>query len=325
MSKERLSSLDIAKGLGIILVIFGHTLSPVMEGNTFLEWIYRVIYTFHMPLFFFASGYVATKFVTKPYPKTTLLKERIVRLMIPYFTWAVIYLPMKAVMSEHVRFSDEYKWYSFFLGNNPDGQLWFLYVLFVVSVFVILFVNQKNLTFFTTAFVIASFFAPLIPYSIGFTSISLTFSLYQVGFFFIGILLRLKYDYKKVTSNLFAFIISLFMLVAYSIILFINKNEVWFLQTITAICCIYICLYLSNLLNKTKLQKPLSYLGKKSMEIYVLHGPLLVVGRIVLPKFITCTELYILILSILSIVVSILISILINKIKIGRLLLFGSK
>ena len=179
MSKERLSSLDIAKGLGIILVVFGHTLSPVMEGNTFLEWIYRVIYTFHMPLFFLASGYVATKLVTKPYPKIILLKERVIRLIIPYLTWAVIYLPMKVVMSEHVRFSDEYKWYSFFLGNNPDGQLWFLYVMFVISVFVILFVNIKNLTFFTLVFVIASFFAPLIPYSIGFTSITLTFSLYQ--------------------------------------------------------------------------------------------------------------------------------------------------
>ncbi len=325
MSKERLSSLDIAKGLGILLVVFGHTISPVMEGNSFIEWIYRVIYIFHMPLFFFVSGYVATKLVTKPYPKATLLKERTIRLVIPYLTWAVIYLPMKVIMSEHVRFSSEYKWYSFFLGNNPDGQLWFLYVLFVISVFIILFVNQKNLTFFTIVFVIASFVAPLIPYSIGFTSITLSFSLYQVGFFFVGTLVGLKYDFKKATSNLLVFIVSLFVLVAYSIILFIKKNELWFLQAITAFCCIYICMYLSNILDKTIVQKPLAFLGKKSMEIYVLHGPLLVAGRIILPKFISCTELYILVLSISSIVASILISILINKIKIGRLLLFGSK
>ena len=44
------SSIDIAKGVGIILVVFGHdTLCPSIIRN--------VIFSFHMPLFFILSGY----------------------------------------------------------------------------------------------------------------------------------------------------------------------------------------------------------------------------------------------------------------------------
>lgn len=325
MSKSRNESVDIAKGIGILLVVFGHTMSPVMEGHNVLEWLYSVIYVFHMPLFFFISGFVATKLVSKPLPKVQLLKQRVVRLMLPYLTWAIIYLPMKALMSEHVRFSAQYKWYSFFLGNNPDGQLWFLYVLFLISVFMILFVTQKNIGIFTVIFMIVSVFAPLIPFSIGFTSITLNFSLYQIGFFFAGTLIALKFDYYKIVRNHFAFAISVLVFISYSIMLFINKNTIWYLQTLVAVCAVYACLYLSVLLTKTKVQNLLSGLGKKSMEIYILHGPLLVAGRIVLTKFISNTYLYIFALSLLAVLISVALSLIINKIKFAKLLLFGSK
>ena len=325
MSKVRNNSIDVAKGLGIILVVIGHVMSPVMSGHSVIEWLYSVIYTFHMPLFFFVSGYVAKKLITKPIAKIELLKQRLIRLMVPYCVWAAIYLPMKIVMAEHVRFSDEYKWYSFFLGNNPDGQLWFLYVLFVISVFMILFVTKKNITAFTILFMIGSFLAPLIPYSIGFTSITLTFSLYQIGFFFLGTLTAVKLDYNKVTTNTTAFIVSTVVLIAYSAVLWIQKDDVWFLQATVAFCAVYICLYLSSLIAKTKAKAPFISLGKKSMEIYLLHGPLLVAGRIVLPKILHNTYVYILILSIVSIAISLIISLVINKVKIARLLLFGSK
>ena len=40
-------SIDIAKGIGIILVVYGHLVNP----------IHREIFLFHMPLFFLLSGY----------------------------------------------------------------------------------------------------------------------------------------------------------------------------------------------------------------------------------------------------------------------------
>ncbi|GFI47337.1 hypothetical protein IMSAGC019_02661 [Lachnospiraceae bacterium] len=50
MSNQRKDYLDIAKGIGIILVVWAH-----VEGS-----FYRYITQFHMPFFFFISGMLFT-------------------------------------------------------------------------------------------------------------------------------------------------------------------------------------------------------------------------------------------------------------------------
>ena len=46
MEDKRLDYLDIAKGIGILLVVLGHIYG---NNNVFHVWIY----SFHMPLFYF--------------------------------------------------------------------------------------------------------------------------------------------------------------------------------------------------------------------------------------------------------------------------------
>ena len=46
------STIDIAKGIGIFLVVLGHF-------TVFASPLYHYIYLFHMPLFFFISGMFA--------------------------------------------------------------------------------------------------------------------------------------------------------------------------------------------------------------------------------------------------------------------------
>lgn len=48
MKKNRMTYLDMAKGIGILFMIVGHTIS--------LGWQKDLIYSFHMPLFFVCSG-----------------------------------------------------------------------------------------------------------------------------------------------------------------------------------------------------------------------------------------------------------------------------
>lgn len=48
VDSNRIVSFDILKGVGILLVILGHIEIPYM--------LKIVIYSFHMPLFFFVSG-----------------------------------------------------------------------------------------------------------------------------------------------------------------------------------------------------------------------------------------------------------------------------
>ena len=48
---SRISAYDIAKGIGVILVVFGHM-------NTYPTILQKIIYSFHMPLFFLLAGLV---------------------------------------------------------------------------------------------------------------------------------------------------------------------------------------------------------------------------------------------------------------------------
>jgi len=51
-TRPRNATIDIARGIGIILVVLGHNWTVLQERGE----LFRVIYSFHLPLFFFLSG-----------------------------------------------------------------------------------------------------------------------------------------------------------------------------------------------------------------------------------------------------------------------------
>lgn len=56
MNDLRISYIDQLKGIAILLVVLGHVIGYNNCEDSFL---WRFIYSFHMPLFMFISGYVA--------------------------------------------------------------------------------------------------------------------------------------------------------------------------------------------------------------------------------------------------------------------------
>lgn len=70
----RNSIFDVAKGIGIWLVLLGHTVAYADNG------LQKIIYSFHMPLFFIICG-----FFYKPDSTTETIKASWDRLIIPYF------------------------------------------------------------------------------------------------------------------------------------------------------------------------------------------------------------------------------------------------
>ena len=77
--KNRIEWIDIAKGIGIILVIMGHTIAL-----RYSQWLY----TFHLPLFFLLSGLVYNE---NKYPKyTTLLKQKSTQILLPWLKFFLI-------------------------------------------------------------------------------------------------------------------------------------------------------------------------------------------------------------------------------------------
>lgn len=52
--------IDALRGISIFLVLWGHSIQYFSAGeiNYFNNFVFRFIYSFHMPLFFLISGYV---------------------------------------------------------------------------------------------------------------------------------------------------------------------------------------------------------------------------------------------------------------------------
>lgn len=76
---KRVQWVDWCKGIGILLVLLGHTL------RTDVSLVY--VYGFHMPLFFFLSGLVCNE---KKYNWKSFLKSRFNTLIIPYIVFYLL-------------------------------------------------------------------------------------------------------------------------------------------------------------------------------------------------------------------------------------------
>lgn len=81
---QRLVFLDVAKCLGIVLVVLGHL-------NLFFN---RVIYSFHMPLFFLISGF----FVTGKHSFKSFLAKKARALLVPYLFVGSLVLLLKPII-----------------------------------------------------------------------------------------------------------------------------------------------------------------------------------------------------------------------------------
>lgn len=149
--------IDRWKGILIFLVVLGHAVGMASHyaigfEKSLLEFIYKVIYLFHMPAFFFVAGVVQNN-------KTLDLPKKFRRLMYPYFIWGcasilpfmIVSLAPSVVTGSA---SDSYYTSSIFAnklwqpfvsllhaGGWPSGNgfrcnsvLWFLPCMFVTSI-----------------------------------------------------------------------------------------------------------------------------------------------------------------------------------------------
>lgn len=239
--------------------------------------------------------------------------------MIPYCVWAIIYIPLKIIMERFSRFGFDVKaLWTIVLGNNPNGQLWFLYVMFVLAVITILFVNKKNLCIAIVIAAVISFFSPL--YTPALPGISLSFSALMAVFYIGG--LAFSADALEIIKKPAVALLSGILFILYFVVKFCSAVNIWFLKLVPATCGIILVLYLCRLLSKTKVKNVLSYLGQKSMNIYILHAPILICVRILLLNILKLYNPYFFIVVAVSI--SLLGSFLISKFIVEKNKLLGA-
>ena len=134
MNRQKITWLQILQGWSMLLVVIGHvTLTGIFENpqTPVSATIERVIYSFHMPLFMFISGFLFyfTK-ISRNLAYKEVVFDKLKRLGIPYlfftfFTFAVkfIFSPfMKRPVELSLRqFTDSF----LYPGSNPLSEMWF--------------------------------------------------------------------------------------------------------------------------------------------------------------------------------------------------------
>jgi polysaccharide biosynthesis protein PslL len=126
---KRIAYLDVAKGIGILLVILGHN-----YVKSSLPDLGKIIFSFHMPFFFLLSGML----FKSDYPLWVLFKRRFWTLIRPYFV-AIILLYSVYFFYTDIRWMALLRRVvrSFYASGNyiEWAQLWFLPHLFLLNLF----------------------------------------------------------------------------------------------------------------------------------------------------------------------------------------------
>ncbi|WP_353856007.1 acyltransferase family protein [Bacillus sp. Bos-x628] len=126
MAASRDRYFDNAKFLLIILVVFGHLLRSFIHDHDWMLYLYKFIYTFHMPAFILISGYFA-----KGFRKPGFIKKVALKLIIPYFIFQVIYSLYDYLLQDQSMSSLN--------PMEPHWSLWFLISLFFWNLLLIPF------------------------------------------------------------------------------------------------------------------------------------------------------------------------------------------
>ena len=90
---NRLSELDILRGIAIFLVVFGHI--------THIAELRNYIWGFHIPIFFFISGLLVKP--DKYNSFNDFLRNKIRNLIIPYIIFYLVTLCYYILIESHVR------------------------------------------------------------------------------------------------------------------------------------------------------------------------------------------------------------------------------
>lgn len=335
LKKERNIVIDGIKAVTIFLVALGHAIQFNRVNDFESNSLFRIIYSFHMPLFMIVSGYLS--YNNKKW-NFTYIKRKFCELVIPFLVWyfTISYL-MTYVRSKKFMGIKEY---IYNLIVNPSYGLWFLWILFLnilMFYIVIVIFNLSHNKFISLVPVILIY---LIPVDIlGINLFKWYFVFYACGYFIA------KYKQKILEYENIAVMVSIiiyFLLFRYWIrdgeptfvytlmsINFFRYNKIFidivsliFNYAIAFSGIIITYFFVKNILRINILNKFI-FIGKYTKDIYIIHFYFIFLVHRILPA-IGENFLGLLIITLGAIIFSLIISLFIlRKNKFTKLIFLG--
>ena len=266
-------SLDMVKGIGLLLVVLGHT-------SSFLhDWIY----SFHMPLFFMLAGIFHKN--GKNYKE--FIKKKIKTLLIPYFSFGIILLIFWFFIGRFfgesaIRKTPLIKCVIGFLYSNEIPNIasmefapyiWFLTCLFIIeNIFYFLLkfkIDRRKFTIIGIIFIIFSellliFIKTPLPWNIVRAFKDIVF--YGIGYFYSNNFRKKIYYRKDITVGIFLFIINV------CIFFLLNGKNYFYEEIMYLIGGMFGSIATLKIFRCIKYNKILDFLGKNTLIIFAFHG-----------------------------------------------------
>jgi fucose 4-O-acetylase-like acetyltransferase len=286
--KVRVDWVDYAKGFGILLVVIGHTLRGLTGASNTIysrEWMHvdTWIYSFHMPLFFFLSGFLSNKIANQSFPKFTSSKLR--NIAYPYILWTFIIQGIRVLSGQEktnlVTFISSF-WTVIY---QPSNIFWFFYALFLISLMHFSVMKlSKNLWIISLISLLLYIFHALFPDIFTWDPLSKT-AIYSL-YFTCGILLANKPSSNQTsTKETILVITSILGFTIVSVASAVIPNGIEEPYPILAMSGIIASVSIAKILDGRQWLPFLKNWGQLSLQIYVIHTAAAAVARIILKKF----------------------------------------
>ncbi len=266
--KTREYLFDNYKVLLIVLVVIGHFIEPCYDQNPFLYELKWGIVAFHMPAFIFISGYFSKK--------NPSVGKLLGSLIIPYFVYEVIYYLVYTLLLD----KDTELYFT-----RPKFTLWYLLALFVWRLAA---PAVKKIPYYFPLSLAAGLL-------VGLVGIGNFLSIPRILFFFPFFLAGMEFDGSWLAKyrNPRGYVGALAILGAFALYLFTDEHhrklsvKIFYGRysyenlglepaegILIRILCYgisFILIYLFMLVLPSE-KKSYSYLGERTMAIYIFHG-----------------------------------------------------
>lgn len=287
-NEQRIAWIDVLKGLTIFMVVWGHLLEHYIPNQ-----IYALIYSFHMPCFMIASGYVFNPYKYNQFKKIFIAKWKgFIKPIYFYGSVVLIFnLIFKLCKGEINSFCQQKFTIKNLLGTavlwraHSLCSFWFLTALFVAQLILYIQIKYLKRDYFILLLSMMSFiigyvtlhrFKIALPYDM---ELGLMANLFVVSGFFLkkyGIVMKLIKKNYLLTTGMVTFI--LYVGVVYMNYTYFGRRAPSFIFADFMNPFLYIVgTYagtITTVVISAKLQrvKILKMIGMVSMTIYCLHG-----------------------------------------------------
>lgn len=285
-----LNWIDIVKGIGIILVVIGHSFRPGMRLESHVcEFIYQFIYFFHMPLFFAVSGrvfYISyEKYIGR---KSEFFKRKLQTLLVPMVSYAMAiyvifeianFIPRIHLLLQSANYSQVSVFHYIItnlVGENPYAvHLWFIWVLFLISIFIFYIYSNTKISkaFLSVLIMLSAFIVRLI---LDKPVLVVHYFLTNIVYFCLGLLIAYMPDLLSKKS-----IILLSQLGWICLVLIVLRKTFYgsvfisyYLEEsiyLVVRCLVLISVFIASI--HIKRNHFLEILGRNSFTVYLLHQP----------------------------------------------------